>query len=403
MATPQARACISRLWLQLLLLLLLFSTPSVASSSPSDLRCIMYLTGQHNVVPSDAGLLSDITHVVLSFMPSDVFNVDDTPAAFPLFTSVDEVRRQFRPETKLMVAIGGWGDSKGFETAARSADSRRRWARQVRAMLDSTGADGVDIDWEYPGGNRDDYKVVPNRRREWEVEAFVLLLQELRVAIGPVMTLSIAVPGMERDLMAFTASTIPRIVRVVDFVNVMTYDLMNRRDEAVAHHSGVADSRDALVRYLQRGVPATKLNLGLGYYVKWFMTQPCNPQRPIGCATQLLEDPETGADMGKTGAFSWHDETPPELVSSFARSQAHGNYFEDGSYGYWDAQEQRWWSFDTPSVIGRKLSDVVSPLELGGVFAWGLGEDAPKFDNLAATIKGVRALRRDETRYRDEL
>ncbi|PFH62664.1 hypothetical protein XA68_12535 [Ophiocordyceps unilateralis] len=383
---PASRARTARTWF--LALLLLFSMLSVAASSSSALRCIMYFTGQHNVVPTDTTLLTDVTHVILAFMPSNVFNVDETPASFPLFTLVDDARRQFRPGTKLMVAIGGWGDSLGFEDAARSASSRQRWARQVRAMLDRTGADGVDIDWEYPGGNRDDYILVPNLDREWEIEAFVLLLQELRAAIGPAMTLSVAVPGMERDLMAFTAATLPSIVELVDFINVMTYDLMTRRDGVVAHHSGVAASRESLDRYLQRGAPASKLNLGLGYYVKWFMTQPCNPRQPLGCPTQLLEDPETGADMGRTAAFSWHDETPPELAPSFARAQADGRYFDDGSFGYWDADEQRWWSFDTPRVIVRKLSDVVAPLGLGGVFAWGLGEDAPIFANLAATVEG---------------
>lgn len=50
-----------------------------------------------------------------------------------------------------MVAIGGWGDSTGFETAAKDSESRKHWASQVEAMVDATGADGVDIDWEYPG------------------------------------------------------------------------------------------------------------------------------------------------------------------------------------------------------------------------------------------------------------
>ncbi|PNY27818.1 chitinase 3 [Tolypocladium capitatum] len=394
-------------WSVLLLLppLLLGATVMASSSATDAIRCIMYLTGQHNVVPADSGLTADITHVILAFMRSDIFNVDETPTHFPLFTTVDEVRKQFQPDTKVMVAIGGWGDSQGFEEAARDAESRGRWARQTKAMVDQTGADGVDIDWEYPGGNRDDYKLVPNSKREWEIEAFVLLLKALRSAIGPAKILSVAVPGMERDLMAYTASTVPRIVEHVDFINVMTYDLMNRRDTVVNHHSGVAESRDALRRYAERGASPSMLNLGLGYYAKWFMTQECHPERPLGCPTQLLEDPKTGADLGKTAAFSWHDETPAELTESFARARAEGVYDEDGSYGYWDGEEKRWWSFDTPQVVNRKLAEIVGPWGLGGVFAWGLGEDAPEFAHLTATVEGVRALRRRAggSSTRDEL
>nr|AIT18907.1 chitinase [Hirsutella thompsonii] len=377
---------IGLLWLSALL----FANAAIASHSATALRCIMYLTGQHVVVPSDPSLTANISHVILAFMRSDTFNVDATPDNFPLFLSVNETRPLFKPETKVMVAIGGWGDSHGFEEAARSSDSRKRWARQVRAMIDYTGADGVDIDWEYPGGNRDDYKLIPNEKRVWEIEAFVSLLQDIRAAIGPRKILSVAVPGLERDLMAFTNSTTPRIVDQVDFINVMTYDLMNRRDSAVAHHSGVDQSRDAIARYVERGAPPRKLNLGLGYYVKWFMTQDCDPEQPLGCPTQLLENPKTGADLGKTAGFSWHDEIPRDLARSFALAQTDGKYFEDGSYGYLDAEEKRWWSFDTPRVIQRKLVAVMEHRRLGGVFAWGLGEDAPKFTHLAATISGLR-------------
>lgn len=84
-------------------------------------------------------------------MRSDVFNVDESPESWPLFTTVTEARSSFSPEAKIMVAIGGWGDSVGFEEASKSDESRKRWTRQVRAMVDDTGADGIDIDWEYPG------------------------------------------------------------------------------------------------------------------------------------------------------------------------------------------------------------------------------------------------------------
>lgn len=84
-------------------------------------------------------------------MRSDTFNVDETPSEFPLFTTVETARSKFKPGTKVTVAIGGWGDSKGFEEAASDDASRKRWARQVNAMVEATGADGIDIDWEYPG------------------------------------------------------------------------------------------------------------------------------------------------------------------------------------------------------------------------------------------------------------
>jgi GH18 family chitinase len=84
-------------------------------------------------------------------MRSETFNVDDKPDDYPLFTSVPDVRSRFPGDTKVMVAIGGWGDTQGFEQAAKNETTRKRWARQVAAMVTATGADGIDIDWEYPG------------------------------------------------------------------------------------------------------------------------------------------------------------------------------------------------------------------------------------------------------------
>ncbi|KAG6003196.1 hypothetical protein E4U21_002273 [Claviceps maximensis] len=356
---------------------------------------------QHTNVPSDSSTQRNISHVVLAFMRSGVFNSEEEKPAFPLFTTVEETRQKFHPDAKIMVAIGGWGDSEGFETACRNESSRKRWCTNVKQMIDNTGADGVDIDWEYPGGNRDDYKIIPNKKREWEIEAFVQLLTDLRQAIGRHKLLSIAVPGLERDLMAFTTSTLPRMVEQVDFINVMTYDLLNRRDTVVKHHSGVAASTESINNYIERGAPAEMLNLGLAYYVKWAMTRDCDADEALGCPTQLLEDPNTGADLGKTSAFSWHDEVPEELKASFARATSEGRYFGDGSFGYWDSRERRWWTFDTARVIDYKMKHIVGPLRLGGVFAWGLGEDAPHFSHLSATLTSLKDLRGAERR--DEL
>ncbi|KLU88694.1 chitinase 1 [Magnaporthiopsis poae ATCC 64411] len=354
---------------------------------PQPSRCIMYLTGQHNVVPN-IGQLGHVTHVALAFMNSAVFN-DDARLDWPMFTTVDAARRQFVPGTKIMVAIGGWGDTEGFVTAARSEESRRRFAANVARMVTATGADGVDVDWEYPGGNGDDYKRVPNSERAWEVDAYPLLVAEIRL-------MSAAVPGLERDMMAFTRETVPRILRHLDFLNVMTYDLMNRRDNVTRHHTGLQLSLESIDAYVARGALPSKLNLGFAFYVKYFQTEhdSCRDAKtPVGCPTLLLEDPKTGADLGRAGAFSWHDPVPSAVSSSFENALANGTYDESGGgYYYWDAKQDLWWTFDTADAIKSKLPAIVGRRNLGGVFAWGLGEDAPEFKHLQAVSDGLENL-----------
>ena len=41
-----------------------------------------------------------------------------------------------------MVAVGGWGDTAGFEIAAATEDGRKLFARNMKLMVDATGADG---------------------------------------------------------------------------------------------------------------------------------------------------------------------------------------------------------------------------------------------------------------------
>lgn len=78
----------------------------------------------------------------MAFAPSTLFN-SDSPASFTPFESPDTFRKRFSPGTKLMIAIGGWGDSSGFSAGAKDDASRERYAKNVAAMLESNGFDGV--------------------------------------------------------------------------------------------------------------------------------------------------------------------------------------------------------------------------------------------------------------------
>jgi GH18 family chitinase len=237
----------------------------------------------------------------------------------------------------------------------------------------------------------------PNTGKAWEIPAYPKLLTAIRDAIGPSKSISAAVPGLPRDMIAFTHTTVPRIMESLSFLNIMTYDLMNRRDNVTKHHTGVQLSLEAVDAYLERGVPSERANLGLAFYVKWYRTAAgvdCQ-EKPTRCKTGLMEDPGTGADLGQAGAFSWHDQVPEELSESFTKALEHGVYDKiGGGHYFWDEAERLFWSWDTPNAIKRKLaaSGAVEERKLGGVFAWGLGEDAPKFNHLRAANAAVAAL-----------
>jgi chitinase len=66
-----------------------------------------------------------------------------------------------------------------------------------------------------------DYKQIPNDQKVQEIDQYPLLLKEIKAAIGD-KELSIAVPGKEGDMIAFTAEKVPEINAVVDHVNVST-------------------------------------------------------------------------------------------------------------------------------------------------------------------------------------
>jgi len=197
-----------------------------------------------------------------------------------------------------------------------------------RPASDGDCADvGIDVDWEYPGGNGDDYRRNPNSNKVSEIETYPLLLGEIKKALGRDNELSIAVPGLERDMIAYTAEQVPEIDKVVDFVNIMSYDLMNRRDNVTTHHTSLAGSLAGVDAYISRGLTACKINLGFAFYAKWFATADgvnCS-STPIGCPTAVLEAAD-GSDTGKSGAMTFE-------ASNFASVPANLQDSPDGSCG----------------------------------------------------------------------
>jgi chitinase len=78
----------------------------------------------------------------MAFAPSKIFN-SDSPPSFEPFESPESFRKRFSPDTKLGIAIGGWGDTAGFSESVKDDASIERYAKNIASMLESNGFDGV--------------------------------------------------------------------------------------------------------------------------------------------------------------------------------------------------------------------------------------------------------------------
>ncbi|TVY16336.1 Endochitinase B [Lachnellula arida] len=408
-------------------------------------RYVMYVDQYHLTELPNKTVTAGADTVIMAFANSALFTTSPRGKYTP-FESVDTMRARFDDGAKIMVAIGGWGDTAGFSAGAVSDSSRSLYAKNVAAMVNDLGFDGVDIDWEYPGGDGADYKQsgTTNNKKVSQIDTYPLLLAEIRSALGEDRLLSLAVPGLERNMIAFTPATAPSIWKSVDFVSVMAYNLMNRRDTITKHHTDVKGSLAAITHYLDViSLPAEKANLGFEFNAHYFTADPASPcSNGLGCKTVLLENPADGRDLGKSGAITFessnfvnapmdlieamdglcgesgsrkcragaccsssgfcgttpdscrsnclHDYISCTSTSTFETAIANGVTDEDaGGEYYYDKQNNVFWTWDTPALIARKFTEIVRAKGLGGVMAWAAGEDGHDWSHVLALQKGV--------------
>ncbi|KAF5229637.1 hypothetical protein FANTH_14117 [Fusarium anthophilum] len=199
-------------------LALLVSLGAAVVANAAESRNVLYFDQWHTADLPTPNLTGAVTHVMISFANSSLFAAEPVGDYKP-FKPLQQVRDLFDHRVNVCLSIGGWGDNSGFDEGVKTGLSRKRFAKNIASTIDRLGFDCVDIDWEYPGGNGQDYKQVPNCKKKSEIKAFPMLLKEIKNSIGS-KELSIAVPGLQRDMIAYTSVETPRINESVDFVNV---------------------------------------------------------------------------------------------------------------------------------------------------------------------------------------
>ncbi|GHT10825.1 hypothetical protein AGMMS4956_02940 [Bacteroidia bacterium] len=166
--------------------------------------------------------------------------------------------KQKAPHLKVMLSIGGW-TSGGFSEMASDSTTRLSFAQDCQRIVLQYGLDGIDMDWEYPTNSEAGIASSPH-----DTKNFTLLMHNIRDAIGSQKLLTLASVA-SAQFVDFRS-----IMDVVDFVNIMTYDVARPPH----HHSGLHRSEhtgkicddEAVQAHVDSGVPIHRLTLGIPFY-----------------------------------------------------------------------------------------------------------------------------------------
>jgi chitinase len=290
------------------------------------------------------------------------------------FNQLAQLKEKY-PHLTVSIAVGGWTLSKNFSTVAATAEGRETFASSLAMFLDMYRMfDGIDFDWEYPGGGGlDGNSASPNDGANYALLLGVVRqkLDALGSQLGRSYEISVASPaGLEKIATFNVAGLAPHI----DFFNVMAYDFHGTWEGTTGHQSAFTgdpagyDIKTAVKAYLDAGVAPKQIVLGAPLYTRAW----------------------SGVADGGDGGYA-------ETASGAAPGSFEaGNYdykdllgkLQDPSAGwklYWDDSAQAAYvynpsegifsSFETPTSIALK-AQWADDLGLGGMMFWDISNDA---------------------------
>jgi chitinase len=281
--------------------------------------------------------------------------------------------RRKNPALKVLVSLGGWGGCETCSDVFASPGARQEFAASVRRVNDRFGADGIDLDWEYPAvAGFPGHKYAPADKAN-----FTALVAELRHSLGEKATISFAAGGFQQFLDEAIAWR--KVMRKVDYVNLMSYDLVNGNSAKTGHHTALyatpeqPESTDnAVQQLLKKGVPPGKIIIGAAFYGRiWEQVPPVNNGLYQGGRFKTAE------------AFR-------DFATRLSDQQGYQYFWDDKAQApyLYNAAEKLFVTFDDKRSMALKTQYVITH-KLGGIMFWQLAQDQPS-GGLLNTIHDTR-------------
>lgn len=331
--------------------------------------------------------------------------------------------KQRYPDLKILPSVGGWTLSDPFH-GFTDKKNRDVFVASVREFLKTWKFyDGVDIDWEFPGGGGPNANLGDPAK---DGPAYIALMQELRTMLTELS----AETGKEYQLTSAIGMGYDKIEDVnylqaaqyMDYIFAMTYDFYGGWNNVTGHQTalycgehmspdecagtGLDDegkprkgpaytSDNGIQLLLQQGVAPEKIVLGTAMYGRgWEGVYPANASNPDNPFTAPGNGKITGTKeqgIWEAGVIDYKG-----IKSSMIGASGTGiNGFEvgydeqaQGAY-VWNRATGKLVTYDSPrSTIAK--GEYANTLGLAGLFAWEI--DADNGDILNAMHEGLGSI-----------
>lgn len=285
--------------------------------------------------------------------------------------------KEWNPDIKIILSLAST-EPNAWSVGASTEEGRDTLAENCARLCEQYGFDGIDLDWEYPCVPSNGITASPADRHN-----FTLLLKAVRERLD-------RIEGQKHYLVTIAAGAdtyycknveMDEIVKYLDFINVMTYDMKCGFHALAGHHTALYTSTgdyfgnscdQAMKLFESYEIPKEKLIMGSGFYSrKWENV----PDKNHG----FLQLTPCGASF-----YGSYGRLKAECIdkNGFIR------YWDDESKAPWlyNAQSKTFISYEDENSLQEKCRYILRE-DYAGIFFWELDDDPDR--ELLAVIDSV--------------
>jgi chitinase len=351
-----------------LILLLLFIL-SCSNNTKIKPQVIAYYAGDEKSI--DEFNLDGVDQIIYSFLhlKGNKLAIDNKTDSLTLINVVNQKNKY--PKLKVLVSLGGWGGCETCSDVFSSKEARMEFAISTADIIESFNADGIDLDWEYPGiSGFPGHSYKPEDR-----ENFTELLIQLRRYMKKEDILSFAAGASNR----FFKNSIEwdKVMPLVNNVNLMTYDFYGSGSTKTGHHTALSSSefqdrsaKSSIEALINLGVNPKQIFIGGAFYIKTFKN---------------VENINNGLNQNTEWNKSYNQINFEDVRSNFS---FYWDSLANSPYAY-DSINKIFATFDDHKSIKLK-SKYALEKKLGGIMFWQLMNDKKQNGLLKTMVNTIK-------------